>query len=104
MVARWSAAGAEHTGAITAPSVTKPGDHVAIWVDDSGELADEPMPTTRAGVDAVTAAPFLWAGVTAAAAVLVAGIEAVCSRVRAAGWQHAIDNLVNRDGHHPDQT
>src|SRR5690242_15082406 len=34
--ARWSAGGTEHTGAVTTPSVTKPGDHVSIWVDDNG--------------------------------------------------------------------
>ena len=60
MAARWSAAGAEHTGAVTAQSATEPGDQVAIWVDDSGALTDEPTPTTRAGVDAVTAALFMW--------------------------------------------
>ena len=69
MAARWSAAGTEHTGAVEAQSATKPGDHVAIWVDDNGALTDEPTPTTRASVDAVTAALFMWAGVTAAAAI-----------------------------------
>ena len=102
MAARWSAAGAEHTGPVTAQSATKPGDHVAIW-DHNGALTDEPTPTTRAGVDAVTATLFMWAGVTAAAAILLAGTRAVCDRVRAIGWQHAIDTLVGRDGHKPSQ-
>jgi hypothetical protein len=99
----WSAAGAEHTGAVTAQSATEPGDQVAIWVDDSGALTDEPTRTTRAGVDAVTAALFMWAGVTAAAAILLAGTRAVGDRIRASRWQHAIDTLVGRDGHKPSQ-
>jgi hypothetical protein len=103
MAARWSAAGAEHTGAVTAQSETKPGGHVAIWVDDNGALTDEPTPTTRAGLDAVTAALFMWAGVTIAAAILLAGTRAVCDRIRANRWQHAIDTLVGRDGHKPSQ-
>jgi hypothetical protein len=103
MAARWSAGGTEHTGAIAAPSAAKSGDHVAIWVDNSGALTDEPTPTTRAGVDAVTAALFVWAGVTAGAAILVAGVEAMCDRVRAIRWQRAIDTLVNRNGHKPSQ-
>jgi hypothetical protein len=103
MAARWSAAGAEHTGAVTAQSATEPGDQVAIWVDDSGALTDEPTPTTRAGVDAVTAALFMWAGVTGAAAILLAGTRAVGDRIRASRWQHAIDTLVGRDGHKPSQ-
>ena len=75
--------GAEHTGAVAAQSATKPGDHVAIWVDDNGALTDEPTPTTRAGADAVTAALFMWAGVTAAVVILLAGTRAVCDRIRA---------------------
>jgi hypothetical protein len=102
MAARWTAAGIEHTGPIKAQS-TKPGDHVAIWVDNNGALTDEPTPTTRAGLDAVTATLFMWAGVTAAAAILLAGTRTVCDRIRAISWQHAIDTLVGRDGHKPSQ-
>lgn len=103
MQARWSAAGAEHTGAVTAQSATKPGDHLAIWIDNNGALTDEPTPTTRAGVDAVWAALFMWAGVTAAAAILLAGTRTVFDRIRAVRWQHAIDTLVGRDGRKPSQ-
>jgi hypothetical protein len=103
MAARWSAAGVEHTGAVTAQTATKPGDHVAIWVDDNGALTDEPTSTSRAGVDAVTVALFMLAGVTTAAAILLAGIQAVCDRIRAIRWQHGIDSLVGLDGHAPGQ-
>jgi hypothetical protein len=103
VAARWSAAGAEHTGAVSTQSAVKPGDHVAIWVDNNGALAEEPTPTTRAGVDAVTAALFVWAAVAAAAATLLAGTRAVCDRIRAMRWQHAIDTLLGRDGHKPSQ-
>ena len=103
MAARWTAAGSERTGAVETQSATKAGDHVAIWVDDNGALTDGPTPTSRAGADAVTAALFMWAGVTAAAAILVAGIQAVCDRVRAIRWQRALDTLVGRDGHKPSQ-
>ncbi|MDG5481996.1 Rv1733c family protein [Mycolicibacterium gadium] len=98
MAARWSAAGAEHSGAVTAQSATKPGDQVSIWVDDKGALTDAPTSTSRAGIDAVTAALFMWAGVTAAAAILSAGTRAAVDRIRAARWQRAIDTLL-RDGH-----
>jgi hypothetical protein len=92
-----------HTGEVTAQSDTEPGDHLAIWVDDKGALTDAPASTTRAGVDAVTAALFMWAGVTGAAAILLAGTQAGCNRIRASRWQHAIDTLVGRDAHKPGQ-
>ena len=103
IAARWSAAEAEHLGAVTAQSATEPGDQVAIWVDDSGALTDEATPTTRVGVDAVTAALFMWAGVTAAAAILLAGTWAVGDRIRVSRRQQAIDTLAGRDGHKPRQ-
>jgi hypothetical protein len=103
MAARWSAAGTEHTGGVTAQSATDPGDHVMIWVDNNGALTDEPTPTTRASVDAVTAALFMWAGVTAAAALLFAGTRAVCDRIRALKWQDAIDALVGSEPRKPSQ-
>jgi hypothetical protein len=104
MAARWSAAGAEHTGVVTTQSATKPGDHVTIWVDNNGALTDEPTPTTRAAADAVTAALVTWSAVTAAAAILLAATRAVCDHIRAIRWQHAIDNVVGRDGHKPSQS
>jgi hypothetical protein len=98
MQARWSAFGTEHSGAVKAPSASKSGDHVAIWVDNNGVLADKPTPTSRAALDAATAAVALWASVAAAAAILVAGTRAVCNRIRAIGWRHGIDTLVSRGG------
>lgn len=104
MAARWSAAGSEHSGPVTAQSGSEPGDEVAIWVDDKGALTDAPTSTTRAGVDAVTAALFTWAAVTSAAAILFTGTRAVCNRIRSSRWQYAIDTLVGRDGHQPRQS
>ena len=77
MAARWTAAGAEHTGAVETKSATKPGDHVAFWVDNNGALTGAPTPTTRAGVDAVTAALFMWAGVATGAVILLASRRCV---------------------------
>jgi len=98
MQARWSAFGTEHSGAVTAPSASKSGDHIAIWVDSTGALADKPTPTGRAALDAVTAAVALWASVSAAAAILLAGTRAVCNRIRAIRWRHGFDALVRPGG------
>jgi hypothetical protein len=98
--ARWSAAGAEHTGAVKAQSTDKTGDRIAIWVDNKGAQVPVPTPTSRAALEAVTGALVTWMGVAAAAATLFAATRAVCGRIRFAGWQHDIDSLVgNGDGH-----
>jgi hypothetical protein len=98
--ARWTAAGAEHTGAVKAPSTTKPGDPIEIWVDNNGAQVDKPTPTTRAAAEAVMGALVIWICVAAAAATLVTVTRAVCDRIRLTGWQRDLDSLVgNGDGH-----
>jgi hypothetical protein len=98
--ARWSAAGAEHTGAVEAPSSIKTGDPVEIWVDHTGSQVDTPSTSSRAAVDAVTAALVIWASVVAVAATVFAGTRALCDRIRFTGWQHDLDNLVGHGGGH----
>jgi hypothetical protein len=104
--ARWTAGGAEHTGAVKAPSTTKTGDTVEIWVDHNGAQAPAPTPTTRAAVEAATGALLIWISVTAVAATLSTLTRAVCDRIRFTGWQHDLDTLVGHgDGHqHPGHT
>jgi hypothetical protein len=102
--ARWSAAGVEHTGVVKAHSAAKTGDLIEIWVDENDTQVDTPTPTTRAAIDAVTAALGIWLTVAAAAATLFAGTRAVCDRIRSSGWLRDIDNLVGRgDGHNATQ-
>ena len=104
--ARWTAVGAEHTGAVKAPSTAKSGDPVEIWVDNTGEQVPAPTPTSRAAVEAATGALVIWICVAAIAATLFTVTRAVCDRIRFTGWQHDLDSLVgNGDGHqHPGRT
>jgi hypothetical protein len=83
--ARWSAAGAQHTGAVTAPPTVKTGDIIEIWVDKNGSSVDAPTPTARAAAEAVTTAVTVWVSVAAAAATLFAGSRIVCDRIRTIG-------------------
>ena len=104
--ARWTAAGAEHTGTVKAQSTIKAGDTIEIWVDNNGAQVPAPTPTTRAAVDAVTGALVIWISVAATAATLFTVTRAVCDRIRFTGWQHDLDSMVgNGDGHqHPGRT
>jgi hypothetical protein len=97
---RWSAAGAEHTGAVEAQWTTKTGDTVEIWVDNDGAQVPAPTPTIFAAVEAVTGALVIWICVAAAVATLFTLTRAVCDRIHLTGWQHDLDSLVgNGDGH-----
>lgn len=97
--ARWSAAGSEHTGAVEVPSSIQTGDLVEIWVDHTGSQVDT-LSTSRAAVDAVTAALVIWASVVAVAATVFAGIRTLFDRIRFTGWQQELDNVVGHGGDH----
>ena len=98
--ARWTAAGAEHTGTVEAQSTAKTGDTLEIWVDTNGAQVPAPTPTTRAAAEAAMGALVIWIIVAAFAATLFTATRAACDRIRFTGWQHDLDSLVgNGDGH-----
>jgi hypothetical protein len=101
--ARWTAAGAEHTGTVKAQSTAKAGDTLEIWVDDNGAQVPAPAPTSRAAAEAAMGALVIWICAAAIAATLLAVTRAVCDRIRFTRWQHDLDNLVGNDGHKPSQ-
>ena len=104
--ARWTAGGAEHTGAVKAQSTPKTGDTIEIWVDNTGTQVPAPTTTTRAAAEAAMGPLVLWICVAAIAATMFTATRAVCDRIRFTRWQHGLDNLVgNGDGHqHPGRT
>jgi hypothetical protein len=99
--ARWTAAGAEHTGTVEAQSTAKTGDTLEIWVDANGAQVPAPAPTSRAAAEAAMGALVIWICAAAIAATLFTVTRAVCDRIRFRRWQHDLDNLVGNDGHKP---
>ena len=90
--ARWFAAGAEHTGTVSAPPGVKTGDSIDVWVAEDGSHIGPPL---RTALDAaVAAAEAIWFGAAIAAAALVAGTRAILNRARHARWQKDFDKLV----------
>ena len=101
--ARWTAAGAEHTGTVEAQSTAKTGDTLEIWVDTNGAQVPPPAPTSRAAAEAAMGALVIWICVAAIAATLFTVTRAACDRIRFTRWQRDLDNLVGNDGHKPSQ-
>jgi hypothetical protein len=98
--ARWTAAGAEHTGAVKVQSTVETGDTVEIWVDNNGAQVPAPSSTSRAAAEAAMGALVLWICMVAIATTLFTLTRAACDRIRFRRWQHDLDNLVgNGDGH-----
>jgi hypothetical protein len=92
VLARWFAAGTEHTGSVSAPPGVKTGDSIDIWVAEDGSHVGPPLTTALDA--AVAAAEAIWFGAAIAAAALVAGTRTFLNRARHARWQKDFDKLV----------
>jgi hypothetical protein len=96
--ARWQVNGINHADVIASQDAVKAGETLQIWVDDAGNLVDQPTPVTRADMDAWTAALMGWLIVTVAVAHVVAVVHAHVKRMQNAQWDREIRSLVEDDG------
>ncbi len=87
-----------HSGAVKAAPTIYPGDRAGIWIDDNAQQVSDPAALSRVADDAVVAALVIWVIVVAAAAGVLAIGRVMLNRVRNAGWQHDLDNLLCRGG------
>ena len=83
--ARWFAAGAEHTGDVTAPLTAKIGDDIEIWVDEEGSRSARPANTAR--TEAAIFAAATWWAVSLLAVALFARARITLNRRRYDQWQ-----------------
>ncbi len=96
--ATWSEAGRTHRGDVEWPGRAKAGDHQTIWVNDKGDLAAPPSPSSRADSEAVSVALVVWLAVTEAAAGLAYLVRHRLDRRRYAQWDREINASHNNKG------
>jgi hypothetical protein len=87
--ARWITGGRAHVGPVPAPSGTRAGATVPVWLDRAGHVQAPPLPEGQVRYRAVLAA---LVGLTALAAVfagLVLIVRWLLDRRRLAGWETA---------------
>ncbi|MGW5744723.1 Rv1733c family protein [Amycolatopsis sp. NPDC003861] len=88
--AAWfDARGTRHTGDVLADPGSPAGTRVAIWLDQRGELAAEPLSASTSAADGVFAAILLWTAITGALVGLYATARFVLIRFHAAAWDRA---------------
>ncbi|MFB6613053.1 hypothetical protein ACIGFK_16260 [Streptomyces sp. NPDC085524] len=80
-----------HTGTLPVPVGTREGDTVRVWVDDSGNAADEPPETIEIGLDAFGLGMGALTGILLASGLLVRIglriVDARSSRAWEAEWE-----------------
>lgn len=83
---RWLVDGVEHVGSVDVAYATMAGEHLDVWVDDSGKQVAPPPPSWRAGVDAVFAGAGAWLIAMFGIAGVWAFVHSCLTRRRNRGW------------------
>jgi hypothetical protein len=99
--ALWRAGGSDHVAALNVDHPVKGGELVGVWVNQYGDRVPSPIPSWRAGADAVVAAAAVWLAATAVIAVLFGALHAWLDRLRYAGWDRDITSLADNGGGRP---
>ena len=87
--ARWVTDGRTRTGIVPAPSGTRAGATVRVWVDRAGNVQVPPLTPARAGDRVVVAMAFALAALAVFLACLALVIRAALDRRRLADWEAA---------------
>ena len=96
--ARWRVGSADHVASLATDRPASDGDHIGVWVDGQGNLANPPTPAWRATVDGAVIAAGVWLAATVSAVALFALLRRFIDRVRYTGWDRDIAKLVGDDG------
>ena len=100
VLARWEAAGTEHTGRVRLETRAEAGETVLIWVDEDGKYRPAPRTGTENAIAALgTALAFLVLG-TAGCALVLFGLHWVMNRHRIVRWQQEWQQVRRSPGWH----
>ncbi|GGO41749.1 hypothetical protein ABT039_17475 [Streptomyces lasiicapitis] len=85
--ARWTAPdGAAHTGDAQAPAGSRRGDRVAVWLDQHGQVTDDPLDADDVALRVFGASAVAAAGTALAALIALRTVRAILDKRRMAAW------------------
>ncbi|MEU8636292.1 hypothetical protein AB0C38_29360 [Amycolatopsis sp. NPDC048633] len=88
--AAWfDARGARHVGDVLADAGSPAGTHVSVWLDQRGELVNEPLSPSTSVADGIFAAILLWVAITGALAAVYGAGRLAVSRLHSLAWDRA---------------
>lgn len=95
--AQWREGTQERTESVVSYATTKPGDHMTVWLDNTGKVVNAPLQAGDAELQSVVAAGAVW---TTAVMIAVLGaflIRRGLDRARDRAWEREIALLSHND-------
>jgi hypothetical protein len=101
--AQWRDGTRMRTEQILSPATIRPGEHMKVWLDNSGRVVAAPLKPGDAKLNAVVAAGTSWIGIVLCSALLAFLVHKGLDRFRERAWErdlhllaHSDDGWVNR--------
>jgi hypothetical protein len=97
---RWNAAGGDSTATVQWSERVRAGDHIMVWVNESGEFTEGPAPVDQAARDGTSIAIMLWSTVVALSAGILRLLRWRLDIRRAASWDRVLDTQADDESRH----
>ncbi|MDO0975007.1 Rv1733c family protein [Mycolicibacterium frederiksbergense] len=95
--AQWREGTQMRTESVVGPATIRPGDHMTVWVDDSGKVVSAPLRADDAALTATAAAVAFWISIVTCGALVAYLIRRGLDRARHRAWDRELLVLAHND-------
>jgi len=95
--AQWREGTQMRTESVVSPATIRPGDHMKVWLDESGKVVAAPLRADDAAVTATAAAVSFWISIVMCGALVAYLIRRGLDRSRHRAWDRELLLLAHND-------
>ncbi|CAN7601791.1 Rv1733c family protein [Mycolicibacterium frederiksbergense] len=95
--AQWREGTQMRTESVVGPATIRPGDHMTVWVDNSGKVVSAPLRADDAALTATAAAVSFWISIVTCGALVAYLIRRGLDRARHRAWDRELLVLAHND-------
>lgn len=95
--AQWQQGSQRRTESVVSPATIRPGDHMTVWLDDTGKVVAAPLRAEDAALTATAAAVSFWISIVMGCALVAYLIRRGLDRSRARAWERELLLLAHND-------
>lgn len=95
--AQWREGTQMRTESVVGPATIRPGDHMTVWVDNSGKVVSAPLRADDAALTATAAAVSFWISIVTCGALVAYLIRRGLDRARHRAWDRELFVLAHND-------
>lgn len=95
--AQWREGTQMRTESVVSPATIRPGDHLTVWLDESGKVVPAPLRADDAALTATVAAVSFWISIVMCGALVAHLIRRGLDRSRHRAWDRELLLLAHND-------